>query len=408
MDRSLIYKSLGALVLVITIHALIIFFYREKEIKITRHNALVKLEITQYPFFTDDLSYVGLSQSIEQSLKYYKRLPASRTFEFGSDRYGVAHLIKSLEKLSELISTSPSPSEISEYIRKNYNIYKTFGNADDKVLFTGYYEPTYEGSPVMTKKYTCPLFTVPNDLLTIDLSRFSDRFKGEKNLFARVDEKKRVIPYYDRQKINSIRNFEKRAKPLVWLKDRVDRFFLEIQGSGRIVLPDKSILRVHYASKNGRAYQSIGRYLIRHDEIAKENMSMQAIRKWLKQNPDKIDKVLNYNKSFVFFKKEMDGPFGCLGVKVSPLRSIAADTRLFPKGALCFIKTCLPEENNVQFPQGWQEYSLFVLNQDTGGAIRGHLRADLFYGNGTFAELAAGQMNHPGELYFLVLKDIRE
>ncbi|MCP3873955.1 MAG: murein transglycosylase, partial [Desulfobacteraceae bacterium] len=174
--------------------------------------------------------------------------------------------------------------------------------------------------------------------------------------------------------INSIDDFAKRAVPLVWLKDRVDRFFLEIQGSGIILLPDKKILRVHYASKNGRAYQSVGRYLIAKDEIAKENMSMQAIKMWLKQNPDKLDQVLNYNTSFVFFKKEMGGPFGCLGVKVSPMRSIATDTSLFPKGALCFIKTKAPSEDNLEFPQGWDDHSGFVFNQDTGGAIKGHLR----------------------------------
>jgi membrane-bound lytic murein transglycosylase A len=245
---------------------------------------------------------------------------------------------------------------------------------------------------------------VPDDLLKIDLSLFSDKYKGESKLFARINKDNEVVPYYERKEINSIEDFAERAVPLLWLKDRVDRFFLEIQGSGRIVLPDNSIVRVHYASKNGRAYRSVGRYLISRDEIAKENMSMQAIKKWLKANPDKLDEVLNYNTSFVFFQKETDGPFGCLNVKVSPMRSIATDTALFPKGALCFIKTKAPSENNIQFPQGWEDYSGFVFNQDTGGAIRGHLRADLFFGNCEFAEQGAGQMNHRGELYFLVLK----
>ncbi len=150
--------------------------------------------------------------------------------------------------------------------------------------------------------------------------------------------------------------------------------------------------------------EAIYRYLIAKDEIAKENMSMQAIKVWLKKNPQKLDQVLNYNESFVFFKEEADGPFGCLGVRVTPMRSIATDTSLFPKGALCFIKTNAPSKENVQFPQGWDDSSSFVLNQDTGGAIKGHLRADIFYGNSEFAEMGAGQMNHRGELYFLVLK----
>ncbi|MCK5542992.1 MAG: murein transglycosylase A [Desulfobacterales bacterium] len=404
MNKKFIFKALAAVILVILIHILIIIFYTEKEIKITRQTALVKLELSEYPIFMDDLKLKGLTDSLEQSLKYYNKLPKTRTFDFGKDSYDVNHLIKSLENFSLLLSNNSSDSEIRANIIENYAIYKTADKAETKVLFTGYYEPAYKGSLVKTKEYPIPLYTVPDDLLKIDLSLFSDKFKGERDLFARLNKDNQVVPYYDRRGINNIKDFEKRAVPLVWLENRVDRFFLEIQGSGIIFLRDKSILRVHYSSKNGRAYQSIGRYLIANGEIAKENMSMQAIKAWLKKNPDKLDTVLSYNTSFVFFKKEIDGPFGCLGVKVSPMRSIATDTSLFPKGALCFIKTKAPSKENLQFPQGWEDYSGFVFNQDTGGAIKGHLRADLFYGNGEYAELGAGQMNHRGELYFLVLK----
>ena len=404
MNKQFIFKALAAVILVASIHALIIFFHTEEEIKITRQTALVKLELSEYPIFMDDLKFEGLADSLKQSLKYYNKLPKKRTFDFGKDSYTVNHMIKSLENFSSLLNNDSSDNEIKTNIKENYVIYKTAGEPEPKVLFTGYYEPTYKGSLVKTKEYSCPLYTVPDDLLKIDLSMFSDKFKGEKKLLARVDKQNQVVPYYERKEINNIKDFEKRAVPLVWLEDRVNRFFLEIQGSGKIILRDKTILRVHYSSKNGRAYQSIGRYLIAKDEIAKENMSMQAIKIWLKKNPDKLDTVLSYNTSFVFFKKEMDGPFGCLGVRVTSMRSIATDTALFPKGALCFIKTKAPSKENLQFPQGWEDYSGFVFNQDTGGAIKGHLRADLFYGNGEFAEQGAGQMNHRGELYFLVLK----
>jgi membrane-bound lytic murein transglycosylase A len=406
MNKNFILKSLAAIILVISIHALIFFFYtEEEEVKITRQTALVKIELSEYPIFIDDLKFRDLSDSLEMSLKYYNKLPKTRIFHFGKDSYDVNHLIKSLETFSSLLSHNASDNEIKTYIKENYTIYKTTGDKEAKVLFTGYYEPTYKGSLVKTRNYPVPLYTVPDDLLRIDLSKFSEKYEGEKDLFARVDKDNQVVlPYYERKEINKIKDFEKRAAPLVWLEDRVDRFFLEIQGSGRILLPDKRILRVHYASKNGRAYQSVGRYLIAKEEIAKENMSMQAIKEWLKKNPDKLDTVLNYNTSFVFFKEEMDGPFGCLGVRVTSMRSIATDTSLFPKGALCFIKANIPSKETLQFPQGWEDYSGFVLNQDTGGAIRGHLRADLFYGNGEFAEMGAGQMNHRGDLYFLVLK----
>ena len=405
MDKKLIYKGLMILVIVISIHLLTLFFYKKEEVKIVRQTALVQLEPSGYPLFKDHLSFDGLSDSLEQSLKYYRRLPKSRTFNFGKAVYTVDHLIESLENFSAFIKNSPSDTELGAYITQNYLVYKTAGNSGEQVLFTGYYEPTYKGSLKKTKEFSIPLYTIPDDLLKIDLSLFSDKYEGTPKLSARVNKQNKVVPYYDRKEINSIGDFDKRAVPLLWLEDRVDRFFLEIQGSGRIILQDNSVMRVHYASKNGRAYKSVGRYLISRDEIAKENMSMQAIKKWLKANPDKLDNVLNYNTSFVFFKKEMDGPFGCLSVKVSPMRSIATDTALFPKGVLCFINTKAPSQENIQFPQGWEDYSGFVFNQDTGGAIKGHLRADLFYGNGEFAEQGAGQMNHRGELYFLVLKE---
>jgi peptidoglycan lytic transglycosylase A len=406
MNKKLIFKGLAVLIIAVSIHVLVLFFYEEEEeIKITRQNALVAVESSEYPLFKDSLSFKGLSGSLEQSLKYYNKLPKTRTFSFGKTVYSVDHLIKSLEDFSAFLDNKPSDTEIEQYIKEKYSVYKTTGGSEAKVLFTGYYEPTYKGSLKKTKEFSVPLYTIPDDLLKIDLSQFSDKFKGESSLLARVNKKNQVVPYYERKEINNIDDFGKRAVPLMWLQDRVDRFFLEIQGSGRILLPDNSVVRVHYASKNGRAYRSVGRYLIAKDEIAKENMSMQAIKAWLKDNPDRLDEVLHYNTSFVFFKEEMDGPFGCLGVRVNSMRSIATDTALFPKGALCFIKTQAPSEDNLEFPQGWEDYSGFVFNQDTGGAIKGHLRADLFYGNGEFAEKGAGRMNHRGDLYFLVLKE---
>jgi membrane-bound lytic murein transglycosylase A len=161
---------------------------------------------------------------------------------------------------------------------------------------------------------------------------------------------------------------------------------------------------VHYAGTNGNAYRSIGRYLIKKNEILKENMSMQAIRTWLEQHPERMDEVLHQNKSVVFFQREQGGPYGSLGVDVTPLRSIATDSKLFPKGALCFAQAQLPDKQTRLPLKAWENAAFFVLNQDTGGAIKGPARADLFCGNGTYAEFTAGHMNTYGKLFFLVLK----
>ena len=149
--------------------------------------------------------------------------------------------------------------------------------------------------------------------------------------------------------------------------------------------------------------EDIDKFVSRINEILKENMSMQAIRTWLELHPQRMDEVLHHNKSFVFFQKEKDGPYGSTGVKVTPLRSIATDRRLFPEGALCFMQAQLPDKININPLKTWEKACFFVMNQDTGGAIKGPARADLFCGNGNYARFTAGHMNTYGTLFFLVL-----
>ena len=213
----------------------------------------------------------------------------------------------------------------------------------------------------------------------------------------------RVVPYFSRKEINARPDFDHQAEPVAWLKSRVDRFFLEIQGSGRVALPDGGQIRVHYHGSNGNPYRSIGRYLIEKNEILKENMSMQAIRTWLMLHPERTDEVLHQNESVVFFKKETGGPYGSIGVELTPLRSLATDSRVFPRGGLCFLSTQIPDRVNINPLKEWKEASFFVMNQDTGGAIKGPGRADIFFGNDLYARYAAGHMNSRGSLYFIVL-----
>ena len=376
-----------------------------KQETITRLNSLKAVKPNAYPVFTDAFGFQGLDASIDQSLVYFKRVPFDRTYRYGEQVFNAAHMIVSLETLKEYLKTNPSEKELNRFLASRYLVYESVGNEAGQVLFTGYYEPTYEGSLVQTDEYTIPIYSKPEDLLEIDLAAFSDKYKGHRRLKARVNKTdKRVVPYYSRAQINAIEDFHLRSEPVAWLKNRVDRFFLEIQGSGRVKLDTDEEIQVHYASSNGNAYTSVGRYLIAKEEIAKEDMSMQAIRKWLEQHPERVDEVLHQNKSFVFFQRQTDGPKGSIGVKVTPMRSIATDYRIFPRGALCFIQTRLPDQEALQPLKEWPTASLFVMNQDTGGAIRGPARADLFCGNGVYAEFTAGHKNVYGKMYFLVLK----
>jgi len=167
-------------------------------------------------------------------------------------------------------------------------------------------------------------------------------------------------------------------------------------------LPDGKDLLVHYQASNGRPYRSIGRYMIERGFLVREGMSMQAIRRYLTENPDVLDEVLNHNPSYVFFRQVENGPLGSLGVLLTPGRSVALDSKIFPKGALGFISCQKPLVNDRGEIIDWTKFSRFVLNQDTGGAIKGAGRADIFWGSGPYAESTSGHLQHDGDLYILI------
>ncbi len=370
-----------------------------------RGPVLEKLAPSRHPAFVDDMVRDGLERAIRQSITWLKRQSSEKKFVFGEDEYSADHMTRSLERFLAFIRTRPSEADLKRFIRTNYLVYRSIGGKNTgKVLFTGYFEPILDGRLKRDKEYIFPALARPNDMLHIDLSRFSDRFKGESALVGRLAESSRVIPYYDRVEIEDKGALKGKAAPLVWFKDRVDLFFLQIQGSGKVRLGSGEFINLHYAAQNGRPYRSIGALLIQREKISKSEMSMQKIREYLDAHPGEVPNILNYNPSYVFFRLGEGGPFGSLGVELTPGRSLASDRRIFPKGALALIRTEKPLVDGSGAIKGWASFNRFVLNQDTGGAIRGPGRADLFWGNGEYAEIAAGHMKQEGELYFLILK----
>ena len=362
-----------------------------------------QISTRSYPKFSDDMLYDGLAHSISKSLTYLQRIPVDRKFVFGEDSYTTEHMIRSLEFFLEYIQSHPNSADLENFIRSNYVVYRSIGrDGNGAVLYTGYYEPHLRGSLVQREEYRYPIYARPQDLISIDLSLFSQKYAGER-IIARYADKK-VLPYHDRSEIDSDGALEGKTEVLAWVGDPVDVFFLQIQGSGKVYLNNGNVLNVHYHTSNGRPYRSIGKLLIDRNKITVEEMSMQKIREYLNNHPDEMEDVFNYNPSYVFFKIESDGPLGNINVKLTPGRSIALDRHIFPKAALCFIETEKPVVDSAGEIQRWQAFSRFALNQDTGGAIRGPGRADLFWGNGPYAEIAAGHLKHPGKLYFLVLK----
>lgn len=259
-------------------------------------------------------------------------------------------------------------------------------------LITGYYEPELQGSRKRQGQFNVPLHVRPPDLVSVNLGRFSDALKG-KRIAGRV-VKGRLVPYHNRSQIESGALRGKKLE-LVWVNDAADAFFLHIQGSGRIKLRDGKVLRVGYAATNGQAYTAIGRALIARGEIPRERMSMQAIRKWMAANPAAGAKLMRTNKSYVFFRALTGpGPIGAQGVALTPERSIAVDRGILPLGLPVWLDTVLPDTATTP-------YRRLMIAQDTGGAIKGAVRADVFWGPGARAAQLAGSMKSTGRYWFL-------
>jgi membrane-bound lytic murein transglycosylase A len=264
-------------------------------------------------------------------------------------------------------------------------------------MITGYYEPLLRGSRKRGNSFEQPVLSVPNDLLTIELADVLPDLKFMR-LRGRLQGNK-VVPYYSRAEITSHeKDFADRV--LLWVDDAVELFFLQIQGSGRVKLQGGETVRIGYADQNGHPYQSIGRLLVERGELKLEQASMQGIQAWARANPAKLPELLNANPSYVFFRElgklvsESEGPPGALGVPLSAERSIAVDPRHIPLGAPVFLSTTQP---NSAMP-----LRRLMMAQDTGGAIRGVVRADLFWGFGADAGKQAGRMKQQGQMWVLL------
>jgi membrane-bound lytic murein transglycosylase A len=355
------------------------------------------------PSLRDDLDFQGSAASARRSLEYYHKLPPETTFLLGPDRVTALDMAVTLQNFLLIVENeSLASAEKVERIRRDFVFYRSVGSdGGGKVLFTGYYEPLLSCRAVRNDTFRHPLYRKPDDIIEVDLTRFGNGFPKNR-LFGRLEGKK-VVPYYSREEIDGKQTLEGRALELLWCSDLVDIYVLQVQGSGKIDLGNGTILSVLYDGANGRPYKSIGKYLIDTGALARENMSLQAIREYLRAHPEKLAETLNQNPSYVFFRLDTGPSLGNIGVPLTPGRSIATDARLFPKGALGFIIAQKPVIENGAV-MAWEPFMRFVVNQDTGGAIKGPGRADIFFGPGPEAELTAGNLQHEGELYFLLRK----
>jgi membrane-bound lytic murein transglycosylase A len=269
-------------------------------------------------------------------------------------------------------------------------------NPDDKRegMVTGYYEPIVRGSRNQKPPYTVPVFGPPEDMIIVDLG---DLYPELKHMRLRGKlEGRKLVPYFSRAEW-SAEEVRRSQQALLWLDDPIDFFFLQIQGSGQVALDDGRRVRIGYADQNGHPYKSIGKWLIDQGAMKSHEASMQGIKTWAAAHPRRLQELLNANPSLVFFRElpvTGNGPPGALGIPLTPERSIAVDPRHTPLGAPVWLATTRPNSE--------ESLQRLMLAQDTGGAIRGPVRADFYWGSGDAAGTQAGKMKQTGRMWVLL------
>lgn len=298
------------------------------------------------------------------------------------------------------LGRTPSSQQARAYFEQHFVPWQLFnGGASAEGLVTGYYEPLIRGSRSRSSQYAWPIHGVPADMLTIELGDVYPELKPMR-LRGRIVGNK-VLPYWTRRQLEE-RGNQVPAPVLLWANDPIDLFFLQVQGSGRVRLPDGKTVRIGYADQNGHPYQSIGRWLVAQGELSLEQASMDGIKRWARDNPTRLREMLNANPSYVFFRElpaSDGGPIGALSVPLSEGRSIAVNPRYVPLGAPVFLAT--------SHPLSTRPLNRLVLAQDTGSAIKGAVRADFFWGFGEGAGREAGRMRQQGRMWVLLPKGMK-
>jgi membrane-bound lytic murein transglycosylase A len=318
-----------------------------------------------------------LLAAIDHSLRYIRTPTASRKYPIaGFDRDRVE---LSLLRFRELVSSAPNAIALNKAVMREFDLYKSVGlDGKGTVHFTGYFEAVYPGSLTQTEKFKYPLYSLPTD------------FKAWQT------------PHPTRVELEG---GKLEGKELVWLSDRFQAFLIHVQGSARLQLPGGKTMTVGYAGKTNYPYKSIGKELVKDGKIRLEDVTLQSLMAYFKQNPQELDGYLNRNDSFVFFRETQGQPAtGSIGAPVTAERSIATDKSIMPPGAIALIRTTIPIPDITKKNLILRSISRFVLDQDTGGAIKGAGRVDIFMGTGQIAQDRSGLINTDGELYYLLLK----
>ncbi len=357
---------------------------------------LKQIEPEKFPFFYDSGDKETLIRALKNQIRYFARLKKPAEYPFGDTSISSETIFLTLIRFLKILEENPG-EDLNQLIKDNFDLYKSTGQSGKGVItFTGYYLPLLDGSLKPDSVYRYPLYRPPDDLI-IKIDKRSGTKKA-----VRI-ENGREYNYYTRKEIDQEKVLAGKGYEVAYLKDPLDCYLLHVQGSGKVILPDGNTLNLHFAGSNYRPYSSLREEMLKDGLLSPDNASMESIAEYFRRHPQKLQRYLNRNERYTFFKIVEGGVVGSLGVKLVPERAIATDKQIFPSGALSYIVTSVPSTSSTKTVP----WSQFVLNQDEGGAIKGPHRIDIFWGAGSRAEYIAHHMNHPGKLYFLVLKNRR-
>jgi membrane-bound lytic murein transglycosylase A len=356
------------------------------------------------PSFTDSGSQESLLAALDRGIEAIAKLPETYSLACGGKVCTKALLATSALQFRSLLQKHGLTDVFYAAVAAEFDILESQAPS---VLFTGYFQSSLKGSRTKSDIYKYPLYRKPDDLIAIDTTAYNSlKDKGLPSLLMGRVKDKKVVPYFSRDEIDHGSALSDKQLEILWVDDPVELFFMHIQGSAVVELDDGGRVQIGYADKNGHPYRPIGKWLIEKQLMKKEDVSMQSIERFLKEHPETQREIFAYNPSYVFFQEYQEGPIGAANVPLVAERAIATDVSLFPKGGLAYIETETPKSKaNQNEPVEWQAFRRFMINLDTGGAIRGADRVDIFTGHGEEAEAMAGPLNRRGRLYFLVVRD---
>ncbi len=336
-------------------------------------------------------SWQDLAPALHRSLEYVQTKPqGAAALESQGLTVSWGALAQSLEILLDILPRLDSEPEL---LLEHFNWYVL----QPEPLFTGYFQYELPASLLPCSEYNVPIFAAPEDLQTTDLGQFHPRWQGQRLVYRIQDGE--IEPYPDRESIEPEDALEDQARVLAWAKDAVDVFFLQIQGSGQLRLPEGRVQNIGYAAKNDRPYVSLGRVLAREGHLEPHNLSMDSIQDYLHENPELMPEILFTNPSYVFFRFTEGGPYGAMGRELTPMVSLATDRNVLALGSILAYAVDLPQYDS----QGPEQAVGLGLAQDVGGAIQGH-HLDLFFGAGDEARYRAARMKYQGQVYLLLAR----